>query len=86
MKLTRNLIVLYDELSYYDGTKWVEVPPNPEVLVLPSLTRGGQVSHHNFLLLPRSQEEIAHLRFLRGRLVEVADLIHGEVILEQLPP
>ena len=86
MRLTRDSVVPRDALGSRYGTERVEVDLNPKFLVLPSFTGGRQVGHHNLLLLPMSQEEVANLRFLRGKLVEVANLLHREVNLEQFPP
>ena len=54
-----DIVVSWGALGSRDGTERVEVAPDQEVLILPSFTGGGHVGHHNLLLLPKSQEEVA---------------------------
>ena len=63
MELTRDVVVPRDTLGFHDETKWVEVTPNPKVIVLTSFAGGGQVGYHYLLLLPGSQE-VTNFRLL----------------------
>ena len=83
--LTGNVVLTRDWPGSHDKTEGVEVPRDPEVLLPSTLAREGKVRHHYLLLRPWNREEVASLGLLRGKLVEVADLLDSEILLKQLP-